>query len=172
MYSPYPLNDTINLRQFKLCIRSYNLLCTMEGVLYQGDGTHSCITHTRAQSNWLVMREPNRLTYIANRQCRKISQHMRFSQKIKQVAGASFGGLLLICLLKFTLNKKLLAHSLQFGSKYHISSDSLWAQITEHTEYNYMTAALYYVGEELENLMRTDKQRTDRQTDGEFNYRG
>ena len=31
-------------------------------------------------------------------------------------------------------------------------------QITEHTEYNYMTAALYCVGEELENLMRTDRQ--------------
>ena len=68
------------------------------------------------------------------------------------MAGASFGGLLLICLLKFTLNKKSLAHSLQFGSKYHLSSDSLWAQITEHTGGNYMTAALYYIEEELENL--------------------
>ena len=125
----------------------------MEGVLYQGDGTHSCITHTRAQSSWSVMREPNRLTYIANRQCRKISQHTRFSQKKnKQGAGAGFGGPLLIYLLKFTLNEKLLAHSLQFGTKYHVYSDSLWAQITEHMEYNYVTAALYCVGEELEKL--------------------
>ena len=59
----------------------------MEGVLYQGDGTLSCITHThtRAQSSWSVMREPNRLTYIANRQCRKISQHTRFSQNDEAV---------------------------------------------------------------------------------------
>ena len=51
---------------------------------------------------------------------------------------------------------------LQVALKYHVYSDSLWAQITEHTEYNYMTAALYCVGEELENLMRTDRQ-TDRE---------
>ena len=82
--------------------------------------------------------------------------------KKKQVAGAGFGGPLLICLLKFTLNKKSLAHSLQFGTKYHVYSDSLQAQITEHMEYNYVTAALYCVGEELENLMRTNKQ-TDRE---------
>ena len=81
---------------------------------------------------------------------------------MKQVAGAGFGGPLLICLLKFTLNKKSLAHSLQFGTKYHVYSDSLWAQITEHMEYNYVMAALHYVGEELENLMRTNKQ-TDRE---------
>ena len=68
------------------------------------------------------------------------------------MAGAGFGGPLLICLLKFTLNEKSLAHLLQFGTKYHVYSDSLHTQITEHTEYNYMTAALYYVGEELENL--------------------
>ena len=80
------------------------------------------------------------------------------------MAGAGFGGPLLICLLKFTLNEKLLAHSLQFGTKYHVYSDSLRAQITEHTEYNYVTAALYCVGEELENLMRTDRQRTNKQT--------
>ena len=30
----------------------------------------------------------------------------------------------------------------------------------EHMEYNYVTAALYCVGEELENLMRTNTQRT------------
>ena len=74
------------------------------------------------------------------------------------MAGAGFGGPLLICLLKFTLKEKSLPHSLQFGTKYHVYSDSLQAQITEHTEYNYMTAALYCVGEELENLMRTDRQ--------------
>ena len=78
------------------------------------------------------------------------------------MAGAGFGGRLLISLLKFTLNEKSLAHSLQFGMKYHVYSDSLQAQITEHTEYNYVTAALYCVGEELENLMRTNKQ-TDRE---------
>ena len=70
----------------------------------------------------------------------------------KQVAGVGFGGPLLIYLLKFTLNEKSLAHSIQFGTNYHVSSDSLRAQITEHTDYNYMTAALHYVGEELENL--------------------
>ena len=79
------------------------------------------------------------------------------------MAGAGFGGPLLICLLKLTLYKKSLAHSLQFGLKYHASSASLRAQITEHTEYNYVTAALYYVGAELEKMMRTDRQRTDRQ---------
>ena len=68
------------------------------------------------------------------------------------MAGAGFGGLLLICLQKFNLNEKLSAHSLQFGSKYHVSSDSLQAQIMEHTEYNYVTVAFYWVGEEFENL--------------------
>ena len=68
------------------------------------------------------------------------------------MAGAGFGGPLLICLLNFTLNEKLSAHSLQFGSKYHVSSDSLWVQITEHTDYIYVMAALYYSGVELENL--------------------
>ena len=72
--------------------------------------------------------------------------------KDKQMAGAGFGGPLLICFLNFTLNGKSSAHSLQFGSKYHVSSDSLWAQIAEHTDHNYVTAALYYVGVELENL--------------------
>merc|ERR1712115_667583 len=90
----------------------------------------------------------------------------------KQVAGAGFGGPLLICLLKFTLNEKSLAHSLQFGTKYHVYSDSLRAQNMEHTEYNYVTAALYFVGEELENLMRTNKKIDRQRTDREFNYRG
>ena len=72
--------------------------------------------------------------------------------KDKQVAGAGFGGPLLICLLNFTLNKKLSAHSLQFGLKYHVSSDLLWVQIMEHTDHNYVIVALYYVGVELENL--------------------
>ena len=79
--------------------------------------------------------------------------HFFIKTKFKQqVAGTGFGDPLLICLLKFTLNEKSLAHSLQFGTKYHVYSDSLWAQITEHTDYNYMMAVLYYVGEELENL--------------------
>ena len=44
----------------------------------------------------------------------------------------------------------------------------LWMQITEYTEYNYVTVALYYVRAELEKMMRTNKQtdreqRTDRQ---------
>ena len=68
------------------------------------------------------------------------------------MAGAGFGGLLLICLLKFALKEKSLAHSLQFGTKYGVSSDSLWVQITEHTEYNFVMVALYCVMEELENL--------------------
>ena len=88
------------------------------------------------------------------------------------MAGASFGGPLLIRLLKFTLKEKLLAHSLQFRTKFHVYSDSLRAQITEHTEYNYVTAALYCVGEELEKIMRTNRQTENRQTDREFNYRG
>ena len=68
------------------------------------------------------------------------------------MAGAGFGGPLLICLLKFTLNEKSLAHSLQFGSKYHVSSDSLRAHITDHTDGIYVTRALYFVRVELENL--------------------
>ena len=78
---------------------------------------------------------------------------------------AGIGGLPLICLLKFTLNEKSLAHSLQFGTKYHVYSDSLRAQITEHTEYNYVTAALYCVGEELEHLVRTNRQTENRHTE-------
>ena len=38
----------------------------------------------------------------------------------------------------------------------------------EHTEYNYVMVALYCVKEELENLMRTNREQIDR----EFNYRG
>ena len=55
----------------------------MEGVLYQGDGTLSCITHTHTLES--VMREPYRLIYIENRQCRKISKHTRFSQNDEAV---------------------------------------------------------------------------------------
>ena len=51
----------------------------------------------------------------------------------------------------------MVAHSLQFGSNYHVSSDSFRVQITEYTDYNHVMAALYYVGEELEILMRTNK---------------
>ena len=79
-------------------------------------------------------------------------RNLFFDQMIlEQVAGAGFGGPLLICLLKLTLYKKSLAHSLQFGFKFNASSASLQTQITEHTEYNYVTVALYCVGEELEN---------------------
>ena len=49
------------------------------------------------------------------------------------------------------LGQNILGH-LQVALKYHVYSDSLWAQITEHTGRNYVTAALYYVGVELENL--------------------
>ena len=68
------------------------------------------------------------------------------------MAGAGFGGPLLICLLKFTFKEKSLAYSLQFGSKYDVYSDSLRVQITEHTDRNYVMTALYYGGVELENL--------------------
>ena len=53
----------------------------------------------------------------------------KITKIIKQVAGASFGGPLLICLLNLTLNEKLSLHSLQFVSKYHVSLDSLRLQI-------------------------------------------
>ena len=36
--------------------------------------------------------------------------------------------------------------------KYHVSLDSLWPQIREHTHRNSVTAALYYNGVEVENL--------------------
>ena len=62
----------------------------------------------------------------------------------KQVAGAGFGGPLLICLLNLTLNKKSSLHSLQFMSKYHVFLDSLWLQIREHTHHKSGLAAFYY----------------------------
>ena len=92
------------------------------------------------------------------------------------MAGAGFGGPLLICLLNLTLNQKMLAHSLQLvlkyhisldslqlqiqelihhslgPAKYHVSLDSLWLQIQEHTHRNLVTEALYYNGVDLENL--------------------
>ena len=68
------------------------------------------------------------------------------------MAGAGFGGPLLICFLNLTLNKKLSLHSLQFVSKYHVSLDSLWPQIREHTHCNLVIAALYYTGVELEKM--------------------
>ena len=71
---------------------------------------------------------------------------------IVKVAGAGFGGPLLICLLNFTLKEKLSLHSLQFALKYHVSLDSLWPQIWEHKYRNSVTVALYYGGVELENL--------------------
>ena len=75
---------------------------------------------------------------------------MRHNQINKQVAGAGFGGPLLICLLNLTLNEKLSLHSLQLASNYHVSLDSLRPQIWEHTYHNSVTAALYYDREELE----------------------
>jgi len=72
--------------------------------------------------------------------------------KVGQVAGAGFGGVLLICLLNLTLNKKLLLHSLKFTSKYHVSLDSLRVQIRYHTYRNLVTVALYYAGIELEKM--------------------
>ena len=62
---------------------------------------------------------------------------------LQQVAGAGFGGPLLLCLLNLTLNEKSSLHSLQFASKYHVSLDSLWQQIREHTYRNSVTVALY-----------------------------
>ena len=47
-------------------------------------------------------------------------------------------------------------------SKYHVSLD----QIREHTYRNLVMAALYYIGEELENLLKTEnREQTDRQTE-------
>ena len=46
------------------------------------------------------------------------------------MAGAGFGGPLLIFFLNFTLNKKFWWNSLQLVSKYYGSLDSLWLQIT------------------------------------------
>ena len=66
------------------------------------------------------------------------------------MAGAGFGGPLLICLLNLTLNEKSLLHSLQFASKYHVSLYSLWPQIRDHTHRNLGLAALYYTAVELE----------------------
>ena len=65
----------------------------------------------------------------------------------KQVAGAGFRGLLLICFLNLTLNEKSVAHSLQFASKYHVRP-----QILDHIHHNSGPTALYYTAVELENL--------------------
>ena len=82
------------------------------------------------------------------------------------MAGAGFGGLLLICLLNLTLNKKSSSHSLQFVSKYHVFLDSLRAQIREYTYHNSVTAALYYAGVELEKnvtyTQRTENKHTEK----------
>ena len=78
------------------------------------------------------------------------------------MAGADFRGLLLICLLILTLNKKSVSHSLQFSSMYHVFLDSLWPQIRDHTPCNLGPAALYYTAVELEKNV-THRQRTDRQ---------
>ena len=68
------------------------------------------------------------------------------------MAGAGFGGPLLISLLNLTLNEKLSLHSLQFVSKYHVFLDSLRLQIWEHTHRNLGPAALYYTEFGLENM--------------------
>ena len=91
------------------------------------------------------------------------------------MAGASFGGPLLICLLKFILNKKSSSHSLQFPLKYHVFLNSLWLQIWEHTHHNSGPVAIYYTAVELEKNVtygirknityreqRTDRQRTEK----------
>ena len=70
----------------------------------------------------------------------------------KQVAGAGFGGQLLICLLNLTLNKILALHLLQFPWKYHVFLDSLRPQIRDHTHRNSGPAALYYTAVELEKM--------------------
>ena len=84
------------------------------------------------------------------------------------MAGASFWGPLLICLLNLTLNEKLSLHLLQFVLKDHVSFDSLWPQIREHTYRNSVMAALYYAEVELEkcnkpteNIQRTEKAITE-----------
>ena len=81
----------------------------------------------------------------------------------EQVAGAGFGGPLLICLLNFTLNEKSSWHSLQLASNYHVSLDSLWSQIQEHTYLNSVMAALYYARVELEKMLLTYREHKDRQ---------
>ena len=54
----------------------------------------------------------------------------------KQVAGAGFGGLLLICLLKLTLYKKSLAHSLQFGRKLRSTFITVWVEVSYLFRFN------------------------------------
>ena len=75
-----------------------------------------------------------------------------FEKTRKQVAGAGFGGLLLICLLNLTLNEKSSSHSLQFMSKYHVFLNSLQPQIWEHTYRSSGLMAIYYTSVELEKM--------------------
>ena len=79
------------------------------------------------------------------------------------MAGASFGGPLLLCLLNLTFNKKSLSHILQFALKYHVFLNSLQAQIWDHINCSSGLAATYHTAVGLEKK----KQRTDRQTDRE-----
>ena len=65
------------------------------------------------------------ITYFHNEACRhNIDVNMAassfFKQKRIQVAGASFRGPLLICLLNLTLNEKSASHTLQFALKDHV----------------------------------------------------
>ena len=51
-------------------------------------------------------------------------------------------------------------------SNYHVSLDSHWSQIQEHTYCNSVMAALYYAGVELEKCnIHTENIQTDRQTE-------
>ena len=92
------------------------------------------------------------------------------------MAGAGFGGPLLMCLHNLILNEKSSSYSLQFVSKYHVfldsfqvqiwehthhslgpakyhvSLDSLWPYIGEHTHRNSGMVALYYTIVELEKI--------------------
>ena len=68
------------------------------------------------------------------------------------MAGAGFGGPLLICLLNLTLNEKSSSHSLQFVLKYHVLLYSLLVKIQEHTHRSLGLTALYYTGVELEKM--------------------
>ena len=111
------------------------------------------------------------------------------------MAGAGFGGPLLICLLNLTLNEKSSAHSLQFVSKYHVSLDSLWLQIQEHTHHssgpvkyhvsldslrpqiwehthcNLVKAAIYHARVELEKKCNKQTENRQRTENRETNYR-
>ncbi len=78
--------------------------------------------------------------------------HHHCDNDLKQVAGAGFGGPLLIYLLYLTHNKKLSSHSLQFLLKYHVFLYLLRAQIRDHTHHNSGPVAIYYTIVESEKI--------------------